>query len=155
MFAQLPRKPVLPQGFENKEFIWEGIPRGNRGVTRCGEEASSGCCAGYQLVTTVGTPGGPAEVTVGQAPSEWLEQNLQTASGVHRCAHLESSGDVGGHRQCLPRDGSPRMEAASERLRRCLSWVLWVDGQPGPYGKGRQTPEAGVRLAWPGRRARE
>lgn len=68
-FAQLPWKPVLPQGFENKVFIWEGIPRGNRGVTHCGEEACSGC-AGYQLVTTVGTLGGPAEVTVGQAPSE-------------------------------------------------------------------------------------
>lgn len=42
-----------------------------------------------------------------------------------------------------------------ETERHCVSWILWVNGQHGPYGKGHQRPEAGARLAWLGRRARE
>lgn len=72
VFVQLPRKPVLPQGFENKVLIWEGIPRGNRSVTQVERKPAKGV-RGLQLVTTVGALGGPAEVTVGQAVQERLE----------------------------------------------------------------------------------
>lgn len=99
VFVQLPRKPVLPQGFESKVFIWEGIPRGNRSVTQGGKEASEGRAgspAGYHGGHTGGSCGSYCGAgcagEAGIEPSDGLR-----GTGVQ----AESSGHVGGHRQCL------------------------------------------------------